>query len=560
MGKGINLTIPVTVDNTAPAAELVEYTEAEKDVSGNVITPGKITAKVSDNRYVAAVYLVGADKNTLINSFAVNQKEAGEATEITFEYPQKLFYIYVIDYAGNTTIIRVNASGEEDVTIAESLTLSSEYLTVVKGNTAKLEATVGPDSILDNTVTWVSLDESIATIDENGVVTGVSEGKAIVGAVTNALAANGEPLVAACVVEVITINVDLNTTLWDEEGRVFFGSFNTSNLELKKLSESQAARFVSTAVVDGTLYAVSVDDEQGNASFYKVNPNTFESEKIGEEWVENVDMAYGPGTEKLYGVYSFALLVEGLDGTWDGSYYDLSRYVGDADVTGITHISSSYYDYFESYVDTFNIIDSNGMLYELDVIGDLGIMVFELGETGISTNGEFEYDSLYYDDETGFIFYSCYNGSDEVTLYAIADYYNSETGEEFVEAYSLGQFASKVWPVSGLYQMDSENSAVNKERTIAHLQSDVLLTEKTPASNLARKTSNMRKQPAVSDKEEPVVETPAEDVSENEAAPVEEALAEDVSENEAAPAEDVSENEAPAEEAPAEDVSENEEP
>lgn len=564
LGKGINLTIPVTVDNTAPAAELVEYTEAEKDVSGNVITPGKITAKVSDNRYVAAVYLVGADKNTLINSFAVNQKEAGEATEITFEYPQKLFYIYVIDYAGNTTIIRVNASGEEDVTIAESLTLSSEYLTVVKGNTAKLEATVGPDSILDNTVTWVSLDESIATIDENGVVTGVSEGKAIVGAVTNALAANGEPLVAACVVEVITINVDLNTTLWDEEGRVFFGSFNTSNLELKKLSESQAARFVSTAVVDGTLYAVSVDDEQGNASFYKVNPNTFESEKIGEEWVENVDMAYGPGTEKLYGVYSFALLVEELDGTWDGSYYDLSRYVGDADVTGITHISSSYYDYFESYVDTFNIIDSNGMLYELDVIGDLGIMVFELGETGISTNGEFEYDSLYYDDETGFIFYSCYNGSDEVTLYAIADYYNSETGEEFVEAYSLGQFASKVWPVSGLYQMDSENSAVNKERTIAHLQSDVLLTEKTPASNLARKTSNMRKQPAVSDKEEPVVETPAEDVSENEAAPVEEALAEDVSENEApveeAPAEDVSENEAPAEEAPAEDVSENEEP
>ncbi len=201
------------------------------------------------------------------------------------------------------------------------------------------------------------------------------------------------------------------------------------------------------------------------------------------------------------------------------------------------------------------------MLYELDVIGDLGIMVFELGETGISTNGEFEYDSLYYDDETGFIFYSCYNGSDEVTLYAIADYYNSETGDEFVEAYSLGQFASKVWPVSGLYQFDSENSAVNKERTIAHLESNALLTEKAPASSLARKTSSMRKQPAVSAKEEPVVETPAEDVSENEAAPVEEAPAEDVSENEAAPAEDVSENEtAPVEETPAEDVSENEEP
>lgn len=566
LGKGINLTIPVTIDNTNPTVELVDYTEAEKDVSGNVITPGKITAKVCDNRYVAAVALIGSDKSTVIDSFAVNQKEAGAATEITFEYPQKLFYVYVIDYAGNTTIVRVNASGEPDVTIAESLTLSSEYLRVIKGGTSKLVATVGPDSIVDNSVTWVSLDESIATVDQDGVVTGVSEGRAIVGAMTNALGADGEPLVAACVVEVITLDVDLNTTLWDEEGGVYFGSFNSSDLTLKKISERQGAAFLSTALADGTLYAIAQDGNSDDGLIYKVNPDTFESELLGETLAVNVDAAYGAGTDKIYGVYGYFLLIEKTTGESDG-YYSLSRYVGDADVVGISYITSVFNNNYGVYVDIFYIIDSEGNLYTLYVYGDLGISCYLAGETGISTNGEYKYSSLYYDDETGFIFYSCYNGSDEVTLYALADYYNEETDEEWVEASALGQFASKVWPVSGLYQWDSEDGAAQNAHVLKRIDGEVALNSEKMTSEIAKKSSTMKKQPVLADKDEPVEEAPAEDENKEDEAPVEaapaeeEAPAEDVSENEAAPAEDVSENEtAPVEEAPAEDVSENEEP
>lgn len=566
LGKGINLTIPVTIDNTNPTVELVDYTEAEKDVSGNVITPGKITAKVCDNRYVAAVALIGSDKSTVIDSFAVNQKEAGAATEITFEYPQKLFYVYVIDYAGNTTIVRVNASGEPDVTIAESLTLSSEYLRVIKGGTSKLVATVGPDSIVDNSVTWVSLDESIATVDQDGVVTGVSEGRAIVGAMTNALGADGEPLVAACVVEVITLDVDLNTTLWDEEGGVYFGSFNSSDLTLKKISERQGAAFLSTALADGTLYAIAQDGNSDDGLIYKVNPDTFESELLGETLAVNVDAAYGVGTDKIYGVYGYFLLIEKTTGESDG-YYSLSRYVGDADVVGISYITSVFNNNYGVYVDIFYIIDSEGNLYTLYVYGDLGISCYLAGETGISTNGEYKYSSLYYDDETGFIFYSCYNGSDEVTLYALADYYNEETDEEWVEASALGQFASKVWPVSGLYQWDSEDGAAQNAHVLKRIDGEVALNSEKMTSEITKKSSTMKKQPVLADKDEPVEEAPAEDENKEDEAPVEaapteeEAPAEDVSENEAAPAEDVSENEtAPVEEAPAEDVSENEEP
>ncbi|MBO4678422.1 MAG: hypothetical protein J5626_01990, partial [Lachnospiraceae bacterium] len=180
-----------------------------------------------------------------------------------------------------------------------------------------------------------------------------------------------------------------------------------------------------------------------------------------------------------------------------------------------------------------------------------------IGATGISTEGEFLFDSFYYDDETGMLFYSCYDGSDVVTLYAIADYYNSETGEEWLEVYPLGQFAPYVWPVSGLYQYDSESMATDKleahfEKLSTNALEMVSSIEKVPVS--LKKSLALSKKEAVVE-EEPVAEdessndVSANDVSENDETP--EVPAEDVSENDAAPVE-----ETPAEEAPSEDAEE----
>ena len=46
--------------------------------------------------------------------------------------------------------------------------------------TFQLNATVYPEDATEQTITWSSSDESIATVDENGLVTGVSEGKATI--------------------------------------------------------------------------------------------------------------------------------------------------------------------------------------------------------------------------------------------------------------------------------------------------------------------------------------------------------------------------------------------
>ncbi len=56
------------------------------------------------------------------------------------------------------------------------ITLSNDELTINKGESAVLTATVSPDNATDKTVTWTSDDESVATVDSEGKVTAVSVG------------------------------------------------------------------------------------------------------------------------------------------------------------------------------------------------------------------------------------------------------------------------------------------------------------------------------------------------------------------------------------------------
>ena len=72
----------------------------------------------------------------------------------------------------------------------ESLTIAGET-SVVEGETITLTATKNPSNTTDtNKITWSSSDESIATVDENGVVTGVAEGEVVITAKCGGVSAN----------------------------------------------------------------------------------------------------------------------------------------------------------------------------------------------------------------------------------------------------------------------------------------------------------------------------------------------------------------------------------
>lgn len=99
--------------------------------------------------------------------------------------------------AGGT--VAKNGTAEKTVIDVASITLDKNALTLYTNRdpkTATLTATVSPDNATDKTVTWISADEKIATV-ENGVVTAVGNGTTTITAQT------GEKT-ATCVVTVRT--------------------------------------------------------------------------------------------------------------------------------------------------------------------------------------------------------------------------------------------------------------------------------------------------------------------------------------------------------------------
>ena len=90
--------------------------------------------------------------------------------------------------------------------IAESIILDKTIVEIAAKENFSLSAIVLPDNTTDKTVTWKSSDNTVATVDSNGLVTAVAIGKAIITATTT----DGSNLSASCVVTVIPTPGDVN--------------------------------------------------------------------------------------------------------------------------------------------------------------------------------------------------------------------------------------------------------------------------------------------------------------------------------------------------------------
>ena len=102
-----------------------------------------------------------------------------------------------------------NAEGWKDFEIkiiienpVTSITLNTEQLTMEYGTKEQLTATVAPDDADNLGLTWTSDNEEVATVDESGLVTAVSEGTATITATAN----DGSDVSASCVVTVTFID------------------------------------------------------------------------------------------------------------------------------------------------------------------------------------------------------------------------------------------------------------------------------------------------------------------------------------------------------------------
>ena len=158
-----------------------------------------------------------------------------------------------VSYKGESATCRVVVTHLVPV---KSVKLSAGKAAVSMGNTAKLTAKIRPDNASDKALVWASDKPSVATVDENGRVTGVAEGVAKI----TATAANGKS--AACTVTVKQIRpkrVDFAQLFINlNPGKSFATKvrFTPEDTSDKALRYRSSDKSVVTVDEDGVLTAV----------------------------------------------------------------------------------------------------------------------------------------------------------------------------------------------------------------------------------------------------------------------------------------------------------------
>lgn len=190
-----------------------------------------------------------------------------------------------------------------------------EKNTVVVGQTVSLNAVVLPVSVakVDQELTWTSDSTSVATVDSQGVVTGVSAGTANI----TAKASNG--VTATC--QVLVTQQPRQFHAYDETNRQWI-RYNAQDASVTVLRKDAAdeKKIQASAFTGSDLYAYDIDGR-----FYSIDTETFQRTKLSDglygktitytstDWtgapVETictyfpVDMSYDDATGTLYLLY-----------------------------------------------------------------------------------------------------------------------------------------------------------------------------------------------------------------------------------------------------------------
>lgn len=196
---------------------------ATVDSSGNVkaISPGSaiITAKASDGGYTDTAIIEVVNYDNLVEektlSFASSSYSIGVNQTVTLNpiiTPSNATFKAVEFQSSNTSIATVDLNGVVRgispgtatitavtkrngikasvlVTVktisSTSVSLNSTRVSIDKGNTFSLVATVNPTNATNQSVTFKSDNPNIATIDSNGIITGIASGTATITVTPN---------------------------------------------------------------------------------------------------------------------------------------------------------------------------------------------------------------------------------------------------------------------------------------------------------------------------------------------------------------------------------------
>lgn len=362
-------------------------------------------------------------------------KATGKATVIS-DLISETTGMYYVSKAGQSF---GNTDKVTDVQLVQS------DITLYSGRSQTLEGYVLPWTLSDRGIVWSSSNPAVASVTKDGVVTGIKAGTAVITA-----SAKLDPTVkATCSVTVKEINKTVNGIVYGSDNKVNFAKINVDDATYTKLSDPLSEDFISATMLGDTLYAAT------DSAMYAVDPdNGFSTKKVGTTAAPFTDMSYSPHLDLALASYGYNLLV--VDPEEEGclhSYWNLNSILNS--INGVAYAG------YDSTYDYFYLLSSSGSFYLVGIYPDGNgymLALLDIISTGLSIAGQDRNQSIIYDFESGWIFWTRYDGEDSVSIIAV----NEETEEVVVR----GSFPSGVWPVVGLYATGNED---NMDRTGDHL-------------------------------------------------------------------------------------------
>ena len=312
-------------------------------------------------------------------------------------------------------------AGETPVTEVNGIILNTTSTRVAVGGTTQLTANTRPSNAADPSVTWSIADESIATIDENGLVTGVS-----LGTTTVTVTSNQTGVSAVCRISVVEIDGAQSvayTVSANKDSLIVF------NPELP----AQTAEVVCTLSGGSTIKGVTYGDnclyyvqEVGYSYYlYRFDFTTKKSTELGglDVWAGVDGIAYDKENNLLYTVGGFYMFQFDLSKAQTGGFNQNTNYAMDSDyctLTGVAVVDGAVYTFGNEY---YNSIPQM-MRYSDKYLGDRTVVASGFDFTFVPGSTDVGYDpnaGLFYLADAGNMIYSMDMDGNIVTVDLLGD-------------------------------------------------------------------------------------------------------------------------------------------
>jgi len=194
IGILVLLAVPKFVGHTKQAkfTKLVATTKQLENASERYYMDSQVWPRVSDEPYTDEQIKIFAEKVYDATGKIVVLDPEGKYYDINYEklsqyvsLPDNKAYYIIQNPVGNVYALEgLSKEAETRITDinATGLALNSTTLTISTESTVKLFATFQPVNTSTKILKWTSSNETIATVDNTGNVTGISEGTAIITA------------------------------------------------------------------------------------------------------------------------------------------------------------------------------------------------------------------------------------------------------------------------------------------------------------------------------------------------------------------------------------------